>query len=102
LPCAQPHRLARLHHSHLLGIKLERHDNGVSLPAPVAASSSANAILSSVIAVVLGWVQRRNSTLADRPDDHLDRLPGGAPRQTRGGSLGAPPPTANFHHLRGR
>jgi hypothetical protein len=52
--------------------------------------------------VVLGWLKHHNSTLADRPDDHLARLPGGAPRQTPGRSLGAPPCTANFHHTRGR
>ena len=47
-------------------------------------------------------VKRRNSTLAERPDDHPSGEAAARLRQTRGGRSGAPPRTPNPHHLRGR
>ena len=38
-------------------------------------------------------VKPRNSTLAERPDDHLAGDPAARLRQTRGGRCGAPPPS---------
>jgi hypothetical protein len=47
-------------------------------------------------------VKRRNSTLADWPDDHRAGEAAARLRQTRGGRSGAPPCVSNFNHLQGR
>jgi hypothetical protein len=47
-------------------------------------------------------VKRRNSSLADRPDDHRAGEAAARLCQTRGGRSGAPHHTDNFHHARGR
>src|SRR5437763_3140324 len=47
-------------------------------------------------------MRSRNSTLAERPDGHPSGEAAARLRRTRGGRSGAPPRTANPHHLRGR